>query len=145
MSRLARHLRILTIVLVVLVPTLAAAQTATSTLTGRATDTSGAALPGATVSITSPNLIGGARTTVTDEQGVYRLTQLPGGSYAVKFELAGFSTLTVEGVSVSGGSTMTINGKLDLATIQEAVTVTSQAPTIGNASQRSATPSAWTA
>ena len=66
MSRLARHLRILTIVLVVLVPTLAAAQTATSTLTGRATDTSGAALPGATVSITSPNLIGGARTTVTD-------------------------------------------------------------------------------
>ncbi len=38
------------------------AQSATGAITGRATDASGGALPGVTVSITSPNLIGGART-----------------------------------------------------------------------------------
>jgi hypothetical protein len=111
-------------------PALALAQAATSNITGRATDSSGGALPGVTVSITSPNLIGGARTVVTDEQGLYRFTQLPGGTYTVKFELPGFTTLNVEAVSVSGGSTMTINGKLEVATLQETVTVTSQAPTI---------------
>ena len=131
MVRLVRQLQGLVVAMAVAgIPVMAAAQSATSNITGRATDGSGAALPGATVSVTSPNLIGGARTTVSDEQGVYRFTQLPGGTYAVKFELAGFSTLTVEGVTVAGGSTMTINGKLELATLQESVTVTSQAPTI---------------
>jgi hypothetical protein len=108
----------------------AAAQSATANITGRATDSSSAALPGVTVSVTSPNLIGGARTVVTDDQGVYRFTQLPGGSYIVKFELPGFTTLNVEGVSVAAGATMTINGKLEVASLQETVTVTSQAPTI---------------
>ena len=69
----------------------ALAQEQTGNITGRAMDTSGGALPGVTVSITSPNLIGGARTAVTDEQGVYRFTLLPGGIYTVKFDLTGFT------------------------------------------------------
>ena len=116
--------------MVMALPALALAQGATSNITGRATDSSGGALPGVTVSVTSPNLIGGARTAITDEEGVYRFTQLPGGAYTVKFELPGFTILNIEGVNVSGGSTMTINGKLEVATLQETVTVTSQAPTI---------------
>ena len=106
------------------------AQEQTGTITGRATDTSGAALPGVTVSVTSPNLIGGARTAVTDGQGIYRMTLLPGGIYTVKFELTGFGTLNVEQVDLNAGSTMTINGKLEVATLQETVTVVSQSPTI---------------
>jgi hypothetical protein len=106
------------------------AQQQTGSISGRAEDTSGAALPGVTVSITSDNLIGGARTAVTDESGTYRFTLLPGGKYTVKFELAGFGTLNIEGVSLNAGGAATINGKLDLATIQETVTVTSQSPTI---------------
>jgi hypothetical protein len=106
------------------------AQAATGNITGRATDSSGGALPGVTVSVTSPNLIGGARTAVTDDQGVYRFTQLPGGTYVVKFELPGFTTLNVEGVGLNAGATMTINGRLEVASLQETVTVTSQAPTI---------------
>jgi hypothetical protein len=108
----------------------AGAQEQTGTITGRATDTSGAALPGVTVSVTSPNLIGGARTAVTDGQGVYRMTLLPGGIYTVKFELTGFGTLNVEQVDLNAGATMTINGKLEVATLQETVTVVSQSPTI---------------
>ena len=106
------------------------AQQQTGSISGRAEDGSGAALPGVTVSITSDNLIGGARSAVTDGQGVYRFTLLPGGKYTVKFELAGFGTLNIEGVNLSAGSAATVNGKLDLATIQESVTVTSQSPTI---------------
>jgi hypothetical protein len=104
--------------------------TATGAITGRATDSSGGALPGVTVSITSPNMIGGARTAVTDDQGVYRFTLLPAGVYTVKFELPGFTTMNIEGVNVAGAATMTINGQLTVAQLQETVTVTSQAPTI---------------
>jgi hypothetical protein len=105
-------------------------QAQTSNITGRATDESGGALPGVTVSVTSPNLIGGARTAVTDEQGIYRFTLLPGGVYTVKFELPGFTTMNIEGVDLNAGATMTINGKLTVAALQETVTVTSQSPTI---------------
>jgi len=111
-------------------PALALGQGATSTVTGRATDSSEGALPGVTVSISSPNLIGGARSSVTDEHGIYRFTQLPAGVYAVKLELAGFTTLNIEGVQVSAGATMTINGRLQVASLAETITVTSQAPTI---------------
>jgi hypothetical protein len=108
----------------------ASAQTSLGAITGRAEDTSGGALPGVTVAIASPQMIGGARTAVTDDQGIYRFTLLPGGTYTVSFTLAGFNTLNIEGVTLSAGATMTINGKLEVATLQETVTVTSQAPTI---------------
>src|SRR5262245_56519952 len=106
------------------------AQTQTGSISGRAEDSSGATLPGVTVSITSDNLIGGPRTAVTDTLGVYRFTLLPGGKYTVKFELPGFGTLNIEGVSLTAGGAATINGKLELASIPESVTVTSQSPTI---------------
>jgi hypothetical protein len=106
------------------------AQSMTGGITGRATDSSGGALPGVTVSITSPQMIGGARTAITDEQGVYRFTLLPGGTYTVKFKLPGFTTMNIEGVTLNTGATMTINGRLEVAALEETVTVTSQAPTI---------------
>jgi hypothetical protein len=108
----------------------ATAQQQTGAITGRAVDTSGGALPGVTVSIASPQMIGGARTAVTDDQGVYRFTLLTGGTYTVTFTLPGFNTLNVEGVVLAAGVTLTINGTLEVATLQETVTVTSQAPTI---------------
>ncbi len=108
----------------------ALAQTQTGTITGRAIDASSGALPGVTVSIASSNLIGGARTAVTDDQGVYRFTLLPGGTYTVTFVLTGFTQLNIESVLLSAGNTVTINGKLEVATLQESITVTSQSPTI---------------
>ena len=67
---------------------------------------------------------------MTDAEGVYRFTALPGGVYVVKFDLPGFTTLNIEGVQVNAGATMTINGKMDVASLEATVTVTSQAPTI---------------
>ncbi|MDP1569214.1 MAG: carboxypeptidase regulatory-like domain-containing protein [Vicinamibacterales bacterium] len=105
------------------------AQTA-GTLTGRALDSSGGLLPGVDVTITSPAMIGGPRSTVTDAQGAYRFTQLPSGEYRVSFALQGFQTLNIEGVRVTIGATMTINGTLGLDTVSESITVTSETPTI---------------
>src|SRR3954466_9903529 len=102
----------------------------TGTITGRATDGSGALIPGVEVSITSPAMIGGARSAPTDETGNYRFTLLTPGTYRVSFALPGFKTLNVEGVIVTAAATMTINGTMDVANVAEEVTVTSQAPTI---------------
>src|SRR5687768_11579069 len=105
-------------------------QTVTGTITGRALDSSGGILPGVEVSITSPAMIGGARTAFTDEQGVYRFTQLPAGEYRVSFKLPGFKTLNIEGVRVDTGATMTINGTMQIDSLEESVTVVSDTPVI---------------
>jgi Carboxypeptidase regulatory-like domain len=109
---------------------LAHSQAVTGTITGRALDASGALIPGVDVSITSPAMIGGARSAPTDEQGTYRFTLLPAGTYRVTFQLPGFKTLNIEGVDVTAGMNRTINGTMEVASVAEEVTVTSQAPTI---------------
>ncbi|MBI4471771.1 MAG: TonB-dependent receptor [Acidobacteria bacterium] len=102
----------------------------TGTITGRALDTSDAVIPGVEVTVTSPAMIGGARNAVTDENGSYRFTLLPTGVYRVSFALAGFKTLNIDSVNVAGGSTTTINGRMEVAAVAEEITVVSQAPTI---------------
>src|SRR5688500_14950384 len=108
----------------------AVAQTITGTITGRALDSSGGVLPGVEVSITSPAMIGGARTAFTDEQGVYRFTQLPRGEYRVTFKLSGFKSLKIEAVRHEPRATMTINGPLAIDALAEEVTVVSDTPVI---------------
>jgi hypothetical protein len=102
----------------------------TGTITGRALDSSGGVLPGVEVSVASPSMIGGARSAVTDDQGVYRFTQLAPGEYQVSFKLSGFKTLNITNVRVDVGSTMTINGQMNIDAVSESVTVISDAPVI---------------
>ncbi len=118
---------VLVLVLALSVPGLA--QT-TSTITGRAMDSSGALIPGVEVSVASPALIGGSRMAITNESGSYRFTQLAFGEYTVTFSLPGFKTLNIEGVRVQLGATATVNGELEVATVAETITVLSQEPTI---------------
>lgn len=106
------------------------AQALTGTITGRALDSSGGVLPGVEVAISSPAMIGGARTGFTDAQGVYRYTQLPSGEYRVSFKLSGFKTLNVEAIRVDVGATMTINGTMQIDALSEEVTVISDTPVI---------------
>src|SRR5262245_5104512 len=97
-------------VLVLVFSMTAFSQVPTGGITGRATDNSGALIPGVEVSISSPAMIGGARTVPTDETGSYRFTLLTPGTYRVSFSLPGFKTMNIEGVAVTAGATMTING-----------------------------------
>src|SRR6478752_8644004 len=105
-------------------------QSTTGTITGRAVDGSGAVLPGVSVSISSPQMIGGARDAVTDPLGTYRFTQVPPGTYSVKFQLPSFRPVTVEGVVVNASSTMTVNAPMQVENLAESITVTSTTPTI---------------
>ena len=64
-------------------------------ITGKATDASGAVIPGVELTLTSVSVMG-MRNTVSDEQGIYRFDFLPPGSYTLKFELPGFRALYVK-------------------------------------------------
>ena len=106
------------------------AQDIVGAIEGTATDTSGAALPGVTVTITSPSLIGGPKATATDEAGRYRFPLLPPGTYDLRAELSGFSTLLRRGLELRVGQRMTIDVPLAVATVTETVEVKVEAPVI---------------
>ena len=110
--------------------TLAQNVTATSgAITGRASDDTGGALPGVTVNITSPALMG-ARTATTGSDGTFRFAAVPPGAYAVTFELVGFRTLERAGINVTLGFTATVNAEMKLATMEETVVVTGESPVV---------------
>lgn len=110
-----------------LMPQAAFAQAAGGALEGRVFDAQGGALPGATVSATNA-ATGFSRTTVTASDGAFRFLALPIGIYDVEVALEGFSTYTQSGVQIRVASTTTIDVTLKLATVEETITVTSEAP-----------------
>ena len=110
-----------------LLPSLAAAQ---GTLTGTVRDASGAVLPGVTVEANSPALPGAVRTVVTDNAGIYRIIELPPGTYSLSFSLAGFSNVKRDGLILSGTAVLTIPIELRVGAIQETVTVTGESPVV---------------
>jgi len=105
------------------------AQTTQGRLTGLVTDAQGAILPGVTVTVTSPSLIG-VQSTVTQPDGRYLFPALPTGAYKVVLELSGFQKLTRENVQVVLGQTISIDAQLPLASLAETVTVTGESPVI---------------
>src|SRR5262249_46539388 len=98
-------------------------------VTGGVKDSSGAVIPGVTVTARNVDT-GFARVGVTDGQGEYRLPSLPPGRYAVTAELSGFSTETRPDIVLIIDQTATINFSLKPATISETVTVTGESPIV---------------
>src|SRR5574339_1257404 len=92
-------------------------------INGTVTDNTGAVLPGVTVTATSPALIQ-PQVQVTGADGSYRFLALPPGVYDVSFELSGFQTVKHEGIRVVINQTLTVNQQLQVAALQESVTVT---------------------
>lgn len=105
------------------------AQQQTGEIFGKAADTSGAVLPGATVTVAGPALIQ-PRVAVTSETGTYRIPELPIGTYTVTFELAGFRTLSLQDIRVTIGFRAQVNAAMELSTVQETVTVTGASPLV---------------
>ncbi len=108
---------------------LAYAQT-TGSITGTVTDASGAVLPGATMTLSGERLIGGPQTQVSDTSGTYRFDRLAPGSYGVKFELQGFRSVDRPDVRISAAFVATINGKMEVGSLAETITVTGESPTV---------------
>lgn len=98
----------------------------TGTISGVVTDGTGAALPGVTVTVTSPQLQG-SRSAVTNEAGVYTLSLLPPGTYRAEFLLGGFDTIVRENIRVSIDTTTALDVPLALGAVSEAITVTAEA------------------
>jgi hypothetical protein len=128
MTRFVRGLCICPIVLL-LATTAAWAQLATAELNGRVTDTSGAVLPGATVTVTQ-TATGVERTVVTDETGSYVISNLPTGPYRLEVSLQGFRSYVQTGLVLQVGATPTVNAALEIGSIEESVTVEAAAPIV---------------
>jgi len=105
----------------------AAAQVAAGALMGTVVDQDGAAVPGATVTITAAgtNL---SRTTVTSPDGTYAVPALAPGAYAVRIALNGFRPLTRDGIRLATGETIRLDLQLEIGGVAEVVTVTADAP-----------------
>ncbi|PYR16938.1 MAG: hypothetical protein DMF94_26110 [Acidobacteria bacterium] len=122
--------RILLCALCVLAAGAAYAQVQTGSITGLVTDSSGAVLPGATVSLSGEKLIGGVQTQITDATGNYRFDRLPPGAYNVKFELSGFRTIERDDIRVSASFVATVSPKLEVGSVSETITVSGESPTV---------------
>ena len=81
---------------------------ATAELNGRVTDSSGAVLPGVSVTATQ-TATGLVRAAVTDESGVYLISNLPTGPYRLEMALQGFRSYVRTGLVLTVGATPTIN------------------------------------
>src|SRR6266850_5426547 len=110
-----------------LVPGIASAQ---SGFAGIVKDTTGAVLPGVMVEASSPALIEGRRSAVTDEKGQYKIVDLRPGTYTVTFTLPGFSTLKRDAIELPANFTAPINAELEVGGLQETVTVTGESPLV---------------
>src|SRR5687768_5330465 len=102
----------------------------TGTLAGVVRDAQGGVLPGVSITVTSPALIGGARTTVTGDTGAYQLPSLPPGQYVVTYEIAGFTQFKREDIIVQVAQTTRLDVELAVGTLQESVTVSGASPMV---------------
>ena len=97
---------------------------------GRVVDDTGQALPGVSITISGPALIG-KFTTVTNAEGLFRAPNLtPGAGYEIRAELKGFETTLQPGIIVNLGRTISIEITMKVSTLQQEVTVTAPSPTV---------------
>src|SRR5215471_2971464 len=123
------HLRLVLTFVLLGVPVAAFAQRATSgTVIGKITDTSGAVLPGVTVSLQSPEALG-QFSAVTDGQGQYRVNNLPPATYDVRAELSGFQAV-IRKAPVRLNAVTEVDFTLSVGSVSETVTVTAESPIV---------------
>src|SRR5438309_5982104 len=106
------------------------AGTNSGVIAGEVTDSSGAKVAGAKVEVTSPALIEQARETITGDDGLYRIVNLPPGVYAVTATQTGFTVSKRTGIEITTGFTATVNFSLTPGSVTQTVTVTSEAPVL---------------
>jgi len=96
---------------------------------GKVTDTSGAVMPGVTVTVSGTGLQQ-PLTGTTSASGTYQFPSVPVGTYAVSFELASFKKVSRTNVIIDTGFNANIDAKLELGQMSEEVTVSGEAPVV---------------
>jgi hypothetical protein len=117
------------LVLSAAVGTPAWAQVQTGSIFVKVTDEQGAAVPGVTLTVTSP-VLPRPLTAVTDSQGVHRFASLSLGTYSVQANLAGFQTVTRPNVVVLQNETVTLDFAMKVGAVTEVLTVTGESPVV---------------
>jgi len=100
-----------------------------ASVNGSVRDESGGFLPGVTVEV-STGQVDSVRSTVTDADGAYRITELRPGTYIVTYTLPGFSVLRREGIELAPSFTATLNVELKVGALEESIVVTGGTPLI---------------
>jgi carboxypeptidase family protein/TonB-dependent receptor-like protein len=127
MMKLRVYRTVLTLGLLLAAGASAMAQEFRATVKGQVVDTSGAALPGATVTITNQDT-NEVATTTTNGEGNYTLPFLRPGTYTLTAEMSGFQKYTRKDMHLEVGQTAVVNAQLGVGAVSEALTVTAEAP-----------------
>jgi hypothetical protein len=105
------------------------AQTQTGRIMGTTMLEDGSSVPGVLIEAVSPRLVGKA-TTVSDENGNYRLLNLSPGTYTLTFTLQGLQTYIQKGVNLVAEQTVSINAAMKTGEVTEQITVSAVAAQI---------------
>jgi hypothetical protein len=105
------------------------AQTSTGTILGNVTDSTGAAVPGATVIATNLGTQV-ARTTTTDASGQYALPLLAVGNYKVDVTLSGFKNFSQTGIVLEVGRNARVDAVIQPGNVSEVVAVVADSPLV---------------
>jgi hypothetical protein len=108
-------------------PAAAQSQAVNGSIEGTIRDSSGAALPGVTITITNTDT-GAQRVVVAGNDGEYRAPLLPLGAYDVVAELQGFKRFEQKGITLQAGQVALINVTLSVGNVSETIVVTGESP-----------------
>lgn len=101
----------------------------TGSISGTVLDNENNPLPGATVTLSGPAMMGSI-SYVTSDVGKFRFVSLSPGEYEVKIELPGFKTYIRKELHVSVGKITEVTIALEVATVEEEITVTAGSPVV---------------
>ena len=117
------------IALVAVPATHLSAQTVTGTILGTLLDSSGSAVPNATVTVKNQDT-GVVRTAATSGEGLYTMPSLLPGKYTVEVSTQGFAPVEVKNIVVNVGSNARVDVTLQVGATTQTVTVTESVPTV---------------
>ena len=126
-----RPMQIIAVVLLLAVAV--AGQTNKGGISGTVMDQNGAAIPGATVTVTNVGT-GQKQTLTTSEDGAFQVTSLDPVVYSVTVEAAGFKTATIQSLKVDTSSTASANVIMEAGAVGDQVTVVADSPILNTES-----------
>ncbi len=126
---MSRYLPVLLIGVILLGGHPVSAQVTTATIAGVVQDSSGAVIPGVSVTTRNPET-GVTRTAKTDEGGRYTVPELTLGNYEVEAQIPGFQTEVRSGITLTVGRSALVNFALKVGQIADKVTITEEAPLV---------------
>src|SRR3989449_2372080 len=117
------------VVLISLGTCLSVAQTSTATILGTVKDSTGALIPGASITVKHTES-GLTRTAISSERGGYNLPLLPVGAYEITTTMPGFKQAVRTGINLVVGQEAVVDLTLEVGANAETVTVSEEAPLV---------------